>query len=493
MFFHDLHDDVLAEILSSCDVYTALCIARVNKHFRAIALAKQLWISLLRDLEYRGMTDVAPGEDFATYTTHDLIEEVKRIVVGPKTWSPAWSAPTLLKRQSVVPFERESSTGTLDIRLLPGGRYFAVHQQASLKFFDVATGKSAWSYTHPHSIHSWSIDMSAGICTAVVVMVCPDTAQNINAVEVVEVNLKCGQADILARCPLPTNTSYLSLLLILGDLFAISLERTYQAPYDDAPGLVLLVNWRSNEYVLLVLNCSRPVRGHTGIVLVPNHLGMTHEESDTHTQMLLVYNIASFTPFWRPLSEISLRNGVSSRLLAPIAYERLAPDKIPISHCQFIDLTAYASPLRSDTYEFRLHTVDRIPRPQKRTFAGLIRRGLGRDLQDTPPDIRRSLLFSYRLNLSGSSSGLSPWRFLSSERIHGRIRARSLSFSRYCLHRMPQMIMITDALVKREDDEDGRPREIMLHSHVQTARYLSPYSSGVVSLTAHSLTVSYAL
>ncbi|KAJ6536448.1 hypothetical protein DFH09DRAFT_1179015 [Mycena vulgaris] len=488
MLLHDLNEDVLVEILSYCDVYTALSTALVNKDLRVIALAKQLWISFLRDLESRGMIDLAPGEEFEKQTTQDLIDEVKRIVLGPKTWSPAWSAPPVLKRQSVLPFECESSgSGILDIRLLPGGRYFAVHQGASLKFFDAATGKSALSYTHSDSIHYWSIDMSAGIHTGVLILVGPDiqnVGSNTNALDVVEVNLKSGQSDTLTRCPLPTTATYLSPV-VLGDFFAISFELEFQAP-----GLVLVVNWRSDEYVLL--NCDRPLR--TTPVLVPTHLAITHEELDaSHTQMLLVYAIASFTPFWRSVREMGIWDRVYSRQLSPVACERLAPHETPIRHCQFVDLTAYASPLRSDTYEFRLHTVDRIPRPQKRTFAGFIRRGLGR-AQNAPPQISRSVLFFYRLDLSGPHPGLSTWRFLSSERIHGCIRARSLSFSRYCLDRTTHNT-IMDALVRRDDvdEEDGGPRAIVLHPHVGRTHYLSPYSGAVVSLTPYSLTVSYAL
>ncbi|KAJ7693176.1 hypothetical protein B0H17DRAFT_505888 [Mycena rosella] len=69
MKLHDLNEDVLIKVLSYCDVYTVLCATRVNKHVRAIALAKQLWISLLRDLRSRGLIELAPGEDFQTQTT----------------------------------------------------------------------------------------------------------------------------------------------------------------------------------------------------------------------------------------------------------------------------------------------------------------------------------------------------------------------------------------------------------------------------------------
>ncbi|KAJ7652267.1 hypothetical protein B0H17DRAFT_407925 [Mycena rosella] len=164
MLFHDLNEDVVAEILSSCDVHTVLCVSRVNKHFRAIALEKQLWMLLLRRLAFQGFIDLAPEETFVTQTTSDLIDEVKCLIFGPKTWSPTWSSPPIPKRQIILPFkhERPLESRTHSITLLPGGRHFVFHDQASLRFFDAATGRVVCSYQHPASIQFWSYAMSGG-------------------------------------------------------------------------------------------------------------------------------------------------------------------------------------------------------------------------------------------------------------------------------------------------------------------------------------------
>lgn len=95
---------------------------KVNKQFRAVALAKQLWISLLRNLHLRGLIDLAPGENFERYSTTDLIDEVKRLVLGPKTWSPAWSSGAVVGRQTVLHFSEEISR-IIRATLLPGGRF----------------------------------------------------------------------------------------------------------------------------------------------------------------------------------------------------------------------------------------------------------------------------------------------------------------------------------------------------------------------------------
>jgi hypothetical protein len=140
---------------------TSLRIHKVSLHFRAVALAKQLWISLLHNLHSRGLIDIATGENFELHSTTDIIDEVRSLVLGPKTWSKAWSSSAVLKRQSVLRFSEEISPNA-SACLLPGGRYLVLHENASLKFLDAATGERKLSYTHQVPIGSWAFDTRSG-------------------------------------------------------------------------------------------------------------------------------------------------------------------------------------------------------------------------------------------------------------------------------------------------------------------------------------------
>ncbi|KAJ7873425.1 hypothetical protein B0H13DRAFT_1723510 [Mycena leptocephala] len=75
----DLNVDVMLEILHSTDVYTAVCMTRVNRHFRAIALTKNLWISFARDFVSQPIPSVPTldSELLPQYSTGDLIDFVK--------------------------------------------------------------------------------------------------------------------------------------------------------------------------------------------------------------------------------------------------------------------------------------------------------------------------------------------------------------------------------------------------------------------------------
>ncbi|KAJ6598092.1 hypothetical protein DFH09DRAFT_53157 [Mycena vulgaris] len=253
MPFHNLPGDAITDILVHCDVYTVLCVSRVNQHFRAIALEKHLWISLLRHLEFRGLINFPPEETFERLATEDLINEVKGIVLGPKTWATLGRAP-VPKRQVLLPLYEKISVGHPDMRLLAGGRYFTFHNQASLIFFDAATtGRTVWSYTHPAPFRFWSHDMSRGGDDVFVAVAGPDL--NHNAVHILRVDLARGLSETLAQIPLPDHLRYLSPPVILGDFLAISFEIQSEATI-----LVLLANWRSEEHILINCQASHPSR-----------------------------------------------------------------------------------------------------------------------------------------------------------------------------------------------------------------------------------------
>jgi hypothetical protein len=119
------------------------------------------------------MLDLHPDEDLSTYSTPDLIDEVKRIVMGPQTWSPAsgsckHSGPTL-RRRSVIAFDYPRAGAHTVFSVLPGGRYFAMTDRWNDSgIWEIATGRCLW--THPQHVSGCSFDMVDG--GSAVVLVC---------------------------------------------------------------------------------------------------------------------------------------------------------------------------------------------------------------------------------------------------------------------------------------------------------------------------------
>ncbi|KAF7341183.1 Ubiquitin carboxyl-terminal hydrolase [Mycena venus] len=78
----------LLSILSLSDVYTVLYVSQVNRYLRAIALGKQLWISL----SARGFIKTS-FPNLSQFTTTQFMDQVRRIVVGLQRWRPSDLSP----------------------------------------------------------------------------------------------------------------------------------------------------------------------------------------------------------------------------------------------------------------------------------------------------------------------------------------------------------------------------------------------------------------
>ncbi|KAJ7441979.1 hypothetical protein FB451DRAFT_1569081 [Mycena latifolia] len=401
-------------------------------------------------------------------------DEVKRIVLGPRTWSPNWSSSAVIQRQIALPLDANWPW----IKLLPGGRYFVLHHPASVKLFDTATGQNMWTYTPAHSdaIRCWELDLRQGLDSVCFVLVSSDEQRNFT-INVLHIDLMNGQSDVLMRCPLPADMLHPPPPVILGDLFAMTFQ-----PVLHISGFILLVNWRSSEYLLFKrFRALRACLRKTGPVLVPGHLGFVAEHGDMpvdRAQFLQIYRLASFSLVWRPISAINLHDVVCGPEVTPFICERL-------DVFEARDLTVYESPLRRDTFEFRVHVPIRYP------TRSIVRFLLPRKFR--PEGFSRiPALLSYSFDLSGPSP---VWRLRSREQIQFRVWEAKLSFSRYCVAGSYNTQVI-DGLVERENvEENGGARMLDTQDRAGMGRirYLSPYSSAVVSSTAYSLTIYYHL
>ncbi|KAJ7618084.1 hypothetical protein FB45DRAFT_933279 [Roridomyces roridus] len=147
----DLDEYVLGEILCFCDVRSVLRFSQLNKYSQRIALSKHVWISLVRDLEFRGLRNRDPSLELETCTTQALVDMAKRVALGPLTWSSNSDVPPTLAREIMVHFD-ESFHPSRDttVNLLPGGTHLAVFRRSgdTCLLFAVATGRCIWTYNN---------------------------------------------------------------------------------------------------------------------------------------------------------------------------------------------------------------------------------------------------------------------------------------------------------------------------------------------------------
>ncbi|KAJ7642549.1 hypothetical protein B0H17DRAFT_1104992 [Mycena rosella] len=333
-------------MLCSCDIYTVLCVSRVNTRFRAVAVRKQLWVSILRKLHSRGLMDTPPGEELLQSSTLDLIRDVKRLVLGPETWSPAWTEDPVLRRQT-IPRDHDS------VRLVCGAKYFVLQDPAGLTFFHATSGKQLWKHTHPN-IRAWALDGEATGPTLTLVLT--SFFQLRGAVHILRVDLVRGESEVMTRFT-PPPFVWLGGLRpgLVENFFALVVQTPAIARTGAA---VLFVDWRAEKYVFS--NCGH---GHPSTLsLVPGHLIICRVDHETLTQqLLLVYTFESFAACWEPINGPNTWDRTpNARNASTIVCERLQFEDIPIHQCRFANLVVHENPLHSNTYDVLLY-IEGIP------------------------------------------------------------------------------------------------------------------------------------
>ncbi|KAJ7240677.1 hypothetical protein C8J57DRAFT_97106 [Mycena rebaudengoi] len=145
--------DLLLYIFAFTDVYTLLSLARVNKSFYFITLTKELWIPIVHDLCIRGLSDFPANMDLKALSTDALVEEVKRAVVGPHTWSPGREAAPDSSRGATRLAFTPGEAAFRQAHWLPSGRHVLIEVAdrignlyvTNVEFWEVNPSRKLWT------------------------------------------------------------------------------------------------------------------------------------------------------------------------------------------------------------------------------------------------------------------------------------------------------------------------------------------------------------
>ncbi|KAJ7684165.1 hypothetical protein DFH06DRAFT_1009 [Mycena polygramma] len=241
MELNDLSTDILWQIFALTGVHTILSLARVNRSFHEIAYRKQLWLSVVRGLSLAQIIDAPADETLETLSTEELVGEVRRVVAGPKTWSPASPVPPTLQRKLSLRLD----TPVLDWRppkLLPGGKYVVVfvpgpvHQITGLEYWEVHTGRRVWKWgREDYTVIREVSDLRGATLVVLIIFAGSDVPQTYHAI-IVEVDLASGESVELYRLPIDPMLEPDPQLC--GDFLIFKVLRQVNA---------LLLNWRTEE------------------------------------------------------------------------------------------------------------------------------------------------------------------------------------------------------------------------------------------------------
>ncbi|KAJ7478193.1 hypothetical protein FB451DRAFT_182404 [Mycena latifolia] len=242
MSLESLDFDVLSQILALLDVFTIVSVSQVNKTFHVAASAKQLWLSVVRDLSSRRLIDPPAAEILETFSTAELIEEVKRGAVGPRTWSSSSAVLPTLSREIDISWE-PLQEGSVVIFLQDGRHIMFYTVSGGVECWEVHSGRRVWAWASPGYIVDYvTFDVCQGGSKAVVSLVEKRLAHN--TIIILEADLRTGESHDLLHFPI--DTRYPPRGQVWGDFFACGIGTDWYI----SPSPLLLINWRTAEFVL---------------------------------------------------------------------------------------------------------------------------------------------------------------------------------------------------------------------------------------------------
>ncbi|KAJ7609199.1 hypothetical protein DFH06DRAFT_1247481 [Mycena polygramma] len=357
---NNIGEDVLLRMFTRTDVSTVLALSQVSRYFHAVASTKQLWLSLIKSLSMRSLIDAPPQDTLINFSIDELIGEVKRTVVGPRTWSiHSPEAPTLL-RQFTISMEPDNATlrRSLSIsELLPGGRYIVLITQdrlrhSTLECWDVATARCVWTWAVPNTMISLAKYDMYQPSKMTVFLTCKRSdqlGQRDVDLWIHDVDLESGHAHqllSLASAPVPV----LSLVSsqIAGDYFG------YDFTTRSSHIATLIGNWRTQEYI--IIQGLRTGLNTPGFSFLPGYILL----SSASPPSVRLYSLVSLQRLWRPLSDLDLVHPILELEITPTIVLPVLSTVHAVQPILVTRVTVFVneSPLHSDTHVLRVQRTD---------------------------------------------------------------------------------------------------------------------------------------
>ncbi|KAJ7220974.1 hypothetical protein C8J57DRAFT_1482519 [Mycena rebaudengoi] len=467
----DLDVDILYIILRLCDVYTLLSMAQVNRSFERIARAKHIWIFLIRDLSARRLIDLPHNRPLQDYSTAQLIEEVKRLVVGPKTWSRP-SASTVSRKIS-IPRSTIEIGRRPELKLLPGGTYLAVIYLDGAQLLHVPSQTVIWrlqSDDFGHPLFELSDDDTSALFLST------DAAHRI---KLIGIDLKTGDATELFTSEVPGDTALMGGPVISGQFIIYDLA---QSPWTHR--YFVLANWRTDTIV--VLKFEHLAIHWNRLELIAGYLLYTIcPPFPSDRPRIELCPVEELFSRWPSNTSISLEDAIDSSHLPVIVMGEL-----PFLHrnCMY-NMTVYESPLRRDTYKVMIYHVGPEPPRSSRFLSKWIRQ----KLPGGNPKIPGTL---YTFHVSIPPNGVVDWALTSSVPALPVGYLRHVSYAGYVMEQrlFPDVAHVVVGLRGPQMHERRGIQETQISVGVSMAHgELSPYSHALVSFDNSDYVISYYL
>jgi len=491
MPFDTFCEDILLKILSLCDVYTALSVSAINTRLRPVALAKQLWLSLVDDMAFRGVLNVPPAEVPEGYSTADIVAHIKRLVIGPDSWLPRSPTGPTLHRWLWFNIGADADA-LVDFRLLPGDRYVVIRAEEKLCIYEVGTGRRIWEHIAVFGATTWSVDLLPGGSIAHVLLLPIIYTGGPCDISVHEVDLISGQCNEIFSFDLPTDLERW-MANILGDFLLFALE-----PEEFGQIIFLLVDWRAEKYV--VLNYPGRQEFLVQATLVPGYIVATYGLSaPPHQQMVAVMGLEHLASHWASLDELSLDNQLSSHCIPFARHEALMYENRPLCNTiENFNLSVFSSALHKGDHEIVIYACEnhaQKPTGKPSTYAAQMRRIIRRrrSAPQLPQPEARVMLLTYRLSPPEAPGNPYGWRLISALPGAPDLDVR-LSYAGYCLNAGQWRSDVVNAFVDARRERAGDvsvPTRWVMGADPRWERFRLCPSGAVIAQMASSVILCY--
>ncbi|KAJ7181644.1 hypothetical protein C8R43DRAFT_969773 [Mycena crocata] len=392
MGFLGLIEDVVILLLTEyCDIKSVVALSGTNKYLHRLAFTKDIWMSFVSSLVQRRFIDKRPDSlEFKHFSTEQLVNEVKRALRGPSSWSlphPNLITPNSISRTSntiqkavnrlkklisqpppampTFPLDESrrimlhphisTGPGVLfwenSAKLLPGGEYVLFQNWGKLECWSVFEDRSIW--THMCSMgHATVLDFAGELIEdhGAVILTCQrswnDPRQNF--VEISTLDLKDGISTLAVVCRAPDSAhdGPYTGCVVCGSIVAVNMY--------DACNL-LLINWRTNSCVVLQTNDYSPSSFGSQTALIPDYVLLAL--GTTKGYHLAASPLTALEKFWAPVDGVTEPSNFIKLedipvILADTVSHRVGSDFV---HLPDMTLWVYESPIQHGRFRAWLH------------------------------------------------------------------------------------------------------------------------------------------
>nr|GAT56466.1 predicted protein [Mycena chlorophos] len=235
-----------------CDIATLLALGQTCKALRPLSFSKAIWVSHIKRLQQQGLIARREAPDPSKLSTEELVDLVKRVVLGPESWRVADGQESFEHHLGIarttlpapIPADWEGLRRYRPVTFLPGDDFLVVKGDNSLDCWDIERARKIWHSKPPREnmvLLVYAVERCASQMLRFA-MVYATLNNEYSIFEVVQLDLTSD----LDLCVVQTQLRELEIVALspctearlYGDFGILNLDKTNE---------LFLINWRAKS------------------------------------------------------------------------------------------------------------------------------------------------------------------------------------------------------------------------------------------------------